>query len=371
MKVFFLINTLGGGGAEKQLLLTATALARRGHDCVIHTLRWQPLSGRMETMYEEARAAGVDWEAPTAAARLPWRQVLALRRQLRRDSGALLWSWGHRADLAALGLRLLGVRFAWICSLRDADDARMMRHRWLWRLIDRFASGYASNTRRGLETLDHITGNTHQKGALIMNAMGPREQARETCRPVDRPARLRVVMLGNILIHKKGYDLATTLAARICDAGLPFSLHLGGAPVEAEKLRQLAENAGVAETLRMEGRVDAPLAFLDGGDVFLMLSRYEGTPNALLEAMSLGLPAICTRVGDVATFARDREHLRLVEIEDVEGAFQALRDLWENWPEALAMGRRGQELCHGVFTMERMTADTLALLSRFQPEGAR
>ena len=371
MKIVFISNGLGGGGAEKQLLFIAAALSRAGHSCVIYTLQKLSPGRRLDALYQEVRAAGVNWEAPQTASRLPWRELRALRREVRSERWAVVWSWGHRADLAALALRLMNVRLVWICSLRDANDARMMRLRWLWWIIDLFVSGYASNSRRSLEMLDRIIGNSGQKGAVIMNALNFPEAPQKRDATLDRPAHLRIVMLGNILIHKKGYDVAVTLAARFRDEGLPFSIHIGGAPMEAERLRQLTELAGVGGILKMEGRVEAPLVFLGEGDVFLMLSRYEGTPNALLEAMSLGLPAVCTRVGDVANFARDRVHVRVVDPEDVEGTFQALRDLWQNWPEAVAMGHRGQELCRELFTSERMTADALALLERFTSEGAR
>ena len=58
--------------------------------------------------------------------------------------------------------------------------------------------------------------------------------------------------------------------------------------------RQLAAELGIAETVHFTGALDNPFSYLKQGAVFLMMSIAEGFPNAMLEAMALGLAVVAT-----------------------------------------------------------------------------
>lgn len=60
------------------------------------------------------------------------------------------------------------------------------------------------------------------------------------------------------------------------------------------ELEDLAESLGVSADLDFIGWQDNPFQFLAASDIFLLGSLYEGFPNVILEAMSLGLPVIST-----------------------------------------------------------------------------
>jgi len=372
MKAIFVINSLGGGGAEKQLLLTATMLARAGHGCAIVTLRGIEPHPRMVPFIAEARAAGVEWCEPAQRKQFLWSEVWRLRRLLRAQPDALLWTWGYRADVVRLLLGALGCRPRTLVALRSADGPRLARYRWYWRLLRACTDLFVSNSRLNLDQLEAVAPGAWARGAVIYNALDQQTLARPAIElPVARPPSLHIHLLGNLLIQIKGYDLLIPLARAIQARGWPWKLHVGGAPFEGPKLQAMIDEAGVSDVVRLEGLIEQPLDFLGAGHVYLMLSRVEGMPNALLEAMSLGLPAVCTRVGDVPHFARDREHLRLVNVGDVPGTLAALEAIWEDWPEAVAMGRRGRARCRELFTPERMAAETLSLLEDFERKTTR
>jgi glycosyltransferase involved in cell wall biosynthesis len=200
---------------------------------------------------------------------------------------------------------------------------------------------------------------------VLHNALSPAELAEA---PVDLPARserLRVLMLGNILPFKKGYDTVIELGKAIRQQHLPIEIEIGGRQDGKHWLENRISGEGLESTIRYSGPVPEPYPFLRTGNVFLLMSRFEGTPNALLEAMNVGLPSISTKVGDVTRWSEDGIHIRHIEIDDVNGALQALLELLHNWPQARLMGAAGQKLCRHLFNPERLSHELGLLLRDF------
>ncbi len=73
---------------------------------------------------------------------------------------------------------------------------------------------------------------------------------------------------------------------------------VGSGPLE-EELRGLAATAGLHDAVVFTGMRDDVPELLPGFDVFVLSSRYEGLPIALLEAMAAGIPPVVTRVGGI------------------------------------------------------------------------
>ena len=184
-----------------------------------------------------------------------------------------------------------------------------------------------------------------------------------------RPEVLTIVMLGNQNAWTKGYDIALQVAILIRERGLPFRIRIGGTPLAMDVLDEQFRAAGVAEIISLAGRIDEPVDFLRSGNVFMLLSRYEGIPNALLEAMALGLPAVSTPVGDVPAFATDRLHLRLVD-HDPQNVLATLTELWEAWPQTCAMGAAGRTMCRTTFSYDAALDATELFLREVHTTGS-
>ncbi len=111
--------------------------------------------------------------------------------------------------------------------------------------------------------------------------------------------------------------------------GAPALLLIGDGTLRA-RLERRAAALGVADRVRFAGLATPPVIndLLNAADLFVLASRYEGMPIALLEALATGLPAVSTRVGEVSRVLQD-------------GVNGALLAQGERRPEALAAAIAG------------------------------
>lgn len=120
--------------------------------------------------------------------------------------------------------------------------------------------------------------------------------------------------------HEKGPDVCVDAAARLVGTGVGISM-IGEGPVRAA----LSERAGES-ILTWHGMIHEAGRYLRAFDAFILSSRTEGTPIALLEAMSAGVPVVATRVGGVPDVVSPDEAL-LVPPDDPAALASALDTL--------------------------------------------
>ena len=104
-------------------------------------------------------------------------------------------------------------------------------------------------------------------------------------------ARHAVVALGR-LSHEKGFDLLIEAFARVAASHSDWDLRIYGEGNERAALTSLAQQHGIGDRVSLAGWTQQTDAALRDADIFVLPSRYEGFPNALLEAMAIGLPCI-------------------------------------------------------------------------------
>jgi glycosyltransferase involved in cell wall biosynthesis len=138
------------------------------------------------------------------------------------------------------------------------------------------------------------------------------------------PGVMRLVSVGTMTQPYKGFDVLIGALARTHVEGIDLRLSLvGDGPYRAE-LERLAARLEVAGRVDFLGQLAAGAqvrAALDAADVYVLPSRTEGLPRALVEAMARGLPCLASRVGGVPELlARDD----LVPAGDVAALAEAL-----------------------------------------------
>lgn len=111
---------------------------------------------------------------------------------------------------------------------------------------------------------------------------------------------VRLVITGNMQKTLKGHDVLLKAVSEVRKLGHNIHLTIIGYGENIDLFKNMAKDLGISSYVDFTGKVQngAPLRdILDRSDIFVLPSRQEGLPRALLEAMARGLPAIATRVG--------------------------------------------------------------------------
>ncbi|MGQ9682322.1 MAG: glycosyltransferase [Anaerolineae bacterium] len=114
--------------------------------------------------------------------------------------------------------------------------------------------------------------------------------------------RVRLVTVGSLAQLYKGTDVLLEAVARCVGSGRDIELAIVGDGRYRPQLAARAAALGLADRVVFRGRLppgEAVRAELDRADLFVLPSRSEGLPKALLEAMARGLPCIASAVGGI------------------------------------------------------------------------
>lgn len=177
-----------------------------------------------------------------------------------------------------------------------------------------------------------------------------------------RATGLEVLFLGN-LGERKGVPELLEAFARVSEASA--LLLAGGEETEGFNgiARERCEALGISHRVRFLGPVvgDAKAALLQRADIFVLPSRAEGLPMALLEAMACGLPVVSTRVGAIPSVVTQGIDGLLIDSGDVEALADSLRALCVDAGLRERLGRTARETCLAGYGVER-TVDKLLVL---------
>lgn len=166
-------------------------------------------------------------------------------------------------------------------------------------------------------------------------------------RPADRSSEphskatggLQLAAMGR-LDYQKGFDLLIEAFALAAKDQPNWSLVILGEGPERQRLEEQIHASGLQPRVQLLGWVPDPSSVLRDCNAFVLSSRFEGFPNALLEAMALGLPAISFDCpSGPAEIIRHEVDGLLVPAEDVAALAAAIRRLLADDPLRAKLGK--------------------------------
>ena len=155
------------------------------------------------------------------------------------------------------------------------------------------------------------------------------------------------------------------VAKRVCDVVPQARFILIGDGDLRPRVESLIEQNGLDHRLYLAGwRRDVSTA-MKSFDAFLLTSHWEGLPRVLLEARTIGLPVVATRVGGVAEVIAEGRHGWLSDAGDVDGLATQLIRVLQSRSGQLHRGLNSVEALPKEFHLEEMVKQYESLYDRF------
>ena len=189
-------------------------------------------------------------------------------------------------------------------------------------------------------------------------------------RELGLPEEAPVLVTVSALRPGKGLgDLLEAFARVLVERPEGVLVIAGDGPLR-EPLEQRARELAIDGSIRWLGlRRDVP-RLLAAADLFVLPSRWDAFPTAVLEAMAAGLPVAATRTGGIPDMVEDGAHGLLTPPGDVAALTRALAKLLALDPEERArFGRRGRKRVEERFSLEAWGDRLEALYGRVQRTG--
>ena len=182
-----------------------------------------------------------------------------------------------------------------------------------------------------------------------------------TYRITDRDWMFPRLLSAGRIVHQKGLDLAMRALGELRE--LDWEWYIAGDGPQLPVLQSLAKELGIGDRVHFLGwqsREDLMECY-GRANVFLFPSRHEGMPNALLEAMASGLPAVASCIAGNEELVVDGETGYLVPSEDIESLQAALKNVLIDPALREQMGRASRQYVEANYSWES-TAQQYALL---------
>jgi glycosyltransferase involved in cell wall biosynthesis len=163
----------------------------------------------------------------------------------------------------------------------------------------------------------------------------------------------RILTVAN-LRREKAHEVLFGAIARIAPRHPSIHLRVAGDGPRAAELMALAASLGIADRVDFLGHRDDVPTLLAEADLFVLPSRSEAFPNAVVEAMAAGLPVVASGVGGLLELVESGRTGVLVAPDDPRALADAIEDLVNDPSRARSLGDAARRTIAEHYSFERM-----------------
>lgn len=316
-KYMFFIGTLCDGGAERVVSILSGKMAEKGMPVEILTYYDKNI---FYEIHPQVKVTSVESQTGTTS---KVRNLLWIRNYFKKNAKIVISFLAPFNMMAILADFVMNVPII----VADRNDPTKVPTGKLSRkardILYMFADGIVLQTKKNQEYFGKIV---QKKSTVIYNPVNLKEDAGSAlCTEKEK----KLVSVGR-LIPQKNQKLLIEAFANIVKEYPEYQLIIYGEGKDRKELELLAANLGVKENVLMPGSTSNLHSVIKNAELFVLSSNYEGMPNALIEAMCLGLPVVSTKVSGATDLIQDGVNGLLTDCGDVEQLTVALRKILGN-----------------------------------------
>jgi GalNAc-alpha-(1->4)-GalNAc-alpha-(1->3)-diNAcBac-PP-undecaprenol alpha-1,4-N-acetyl-D-galactosaminyltransferase len=247
------------------------------------------------------------------------RRVRLLRLKLKVTKPDAVLSFLTQTNIVTI-LATRGLKTRTVISERN--DPRLQRHHRRVEIMRRFTYSWAdvvtANSRGALDALAPFV--PKDKLAFLPNLLMPSHSTEVAT--LQAPT---IITVGR-LVEQKGIDVLLSAWAQSVEYLPEWRLAIVGDGPLRHQLQARSRELEIDASIDWHGHLADPFPLLRGAKFFVMTSRFEGTPNALLEAMACGLPGIVSDAspGPCELVGLDETAGLIVPVEGVKETAEAI-----------------------------------------------
>ena len=342
-KVMIHINSLGKGGAERVASLLASRFVADGIQVVVATEWTEDQEYDVDSRVKRVHAGLIGKEENAGRIAKLWYRVVNLRKMILEEKPDVILSFCVKANYRAVQAAM-GTKIPVIVSVRNdpkvdyVGKAKAVMNK----LFLNKAAGCVFQTEEAKSFFDEVL---QEKSRIICNPVNEKYLKAERKTPQKK-----VVYVGRLVEQKNPMFLVNAFE-KIIEKYPEYQLYLYGDNFEDECKEELQrylekpEKKEIKAHVHFMGRSDKLEMEMADAAMFVLPSNYEGMPNALMEAMALGLPVISTDCpcGGSRYWIEPGITGQLVGVRDLDSMVQAMEYYILHPEEAEKMGQNARK----------------------------
>ena len=346
MKILFHLNSMGRGGAERVVSILSSAFARQGHEVLIATLWKAKKEYEVDSRVQQRHIGLRDTEEQRGRIAKACLRYVRLRRCIQKEKPDIVISFCNKANFRS-ALAMIGMKIPLLVSVRNDPQKNYAPYKIATKIMEHKAAGCVFQTP---DAKAFFSKKLQKKSQILFNPLS--EQY-----PIPKQGsiqeRKKVIVTVGRIARQKNHMLLIQSFAKLCDEFPAYQLNLYGSADDVELYNQMKTwivSNGLEERIRFMGvEEDLPNKIANAA-LFVLPSDYEGMPNALIEAMVLGLPVVATDCpcGGVKMFVENNVTGLLVSVGDSVALREAIRYMLTHTEEAEQMGKRARSIIDRV-----------------------
>ena len=353
MKILFLNTNIGYGGASKMMVFVANKLAKAGHKVTFLTYRNQEV---LQCLSTDVIHIHKPWEGDKRRGIDLVHTIVELHKHIKASKYDVAVAFLSPSQLR-LAIACFGTKTKVLFSQRG-DPYHSTQNKGITNWVNNKAFQRADFFVFQTEGAQRF----YNKGIVEKSVIIPNPVEKNSIK-IDGIVRdKRIVNVARLDIFQKRQDILIRAFLRFHMDYPEYSLHFYGDGPDENELRSLVQND---KSVIFHGAVNNIAEEIKTAAIFVLTSDFEGIPNALIEAMQLGIPCISTKCspGGAELLITHGENGLLVNCGDIEGIVAAMRHYADNPLFALEMGENARNITN-EFSEDNIGNMWISLFSR-------